>query len=416
MGFEDYQVMFLDSLNLGSEWTIYKTQYDNINRKVDVFIENKNDKEGICPICNVSKPKYDFEDQVKIWRHGDCVFFPTYIHCRRMRTNCEKCGIHTVSVPWARERSKFTMQFEGYAIFVATHMPLSQATKLLRCGYKQLFNIIKYWVDKSIDKRLLDDVIALCIDETSSRKGHNYVTIIIDAVRRCVINVQEGKDNTTMIRFKEFLIKQGGTPEQVETIISDLSNAFKKGAAENFPEATRVSDKFHIKQLLTKAISQLRKKQLAQEENGELKKLLKKSSKIILKKSCDLTEKQSEYVNQINKKYKSIGKAYEMIEALDEMYVSINKEVAEVKLNKLLSWMARCKIDELKKVGKTYKENKEQILNYFDYRYTNATAEGINSSIQSLKRRAKGYSNIENFKLMIYLICGKIEIECPLPY
>ena len=416
MEFQNYQEMFLESLKLYKGWKVIKTKFDSFKREVHVYIENENNEEGICPICGEEKPKYDFEDQIKMWRHGDCVFFPTYIHCRRMRTKCDKCGIHTVNVPWARETSKFTLQFEGYALFMATNMPLSQACVLLRCGYKQLFNIIKYWVNKAIEERVLDDVTAINVDETSSRKGHNYVTVIIDAVRRYVIDVEIGKDNTTMIKFREFLIKHGGDPNKINTFISDLSNAFKKGCEENFPNAKRVNDKFHVKQMLTKAINEIRKAELRKEVEESNKKLLKQTSKTLMKKAENLTEKQSKYVDEVNKKYKNIGKAYEMIETLDDIYSYHLRATAEVKFNKLIGWMMRCKVEELKKVGRTYKENKEQILNYFDNNYTNAVAEGINNNIQSIKRRAKGYSNIENFIMMIYLIAGKLNINCPFPY
>ena len=414
MEFENCDKMFLSSLNLNHDWKVIKTKFED--KEVHVHIEKVNDKEGGCPICGIISPKYDFEDQIKAWRHGDCVFFPTYIHCRRMRVKCQECGVHTISVPWARDNSKFTLQFEGYALFIAINMPLSKACKLMRCGYKQLFNIIKYWIDKSISERSLKHIIAINVDETSSKKGHNYVTIIIDSIRRDVINVQEGKDNTTMIRFKDFLIAHGGDPDNIKRFTSDLSSAYKKGCEENFPNAQRNNDKFHVKQLLVKAIGQIRLSELKKEKDKVAKAILKKTNRTITMRKENLTDRQNEYVNLVNKNYKKIGKAYQMIECLDDFYNCSSKELGEAKLNKLLSWMSRCRIDELKKVGKTYKDNKETILNYFENRETNAISEGINSSIQSLKRRARGYSNIENFIMMIYLIGGGFELDSMMPY
>lgn len=57
------------------------------------------------------------------------------------------------------------------------------------------------------------------------------------------------------------------------------------------------------------------------------------------------------------------------------------------------------------------KNHWDEILNYFDYRYTNAILEGMNSIIQNIKRRARGFRNDEYFKTMIYLGCGKLDLN-----
>ena len=62
------------------------------------------------------------------------------------------------------------------------------------------------------------------------------------------------------------------------------------------------------------------------------------------------------------------------------------------------------------KLAKTIGMKIENILNYFEYRITNATLEGINSIIQLAKSRARGFKNIENFKTIIYLTNGKLDI------
>jgi transposase len=81
----------------------------------------------MCSKCGNEAEEYDLEEEERVWRHGDCVFYPTYVHCRRPRTKCTKDGVHVVNVPWARERSKFTLLFEGYAVLVMMSMPINQA-------------------------------------------------------------------------------------------------------------------------------------------------------------------------------------------------------------------------------------------------------------------------------------------------
>jgi len=100
-----------------------------------------------------------------------------------------------------------------------------------------------------------------------------------------------------------------------------------------------------------------------------------------------------------------------MREVLQDIYNLTNKEEARIGLKKLISWMKKSKIKQMIRVGKTLEEHLENILNYFDDRYTNATLEGINSVIQNIKGNARGFKNFEYWKSIIYLYCGDFEVE-----
>ncbi len=93
-------------------------------------------------------------------------------------------------------------------------------------------------------------------------------------------------------------------------------------------------------------------------------------------------------------------------EALDNLKRRESKENGE-----LISWMMRSRIEEAKKVARMYERHFKEILNYFLYRKTNAILEGMNSVIRNIKRRARGFKNLEYFKLMIYLNCGGLNIR-----
>lgn len=67
----------------------------------------------------------------------------------------------------------------------------------------------------------------------------------------------------------------------------------------------------------------------------------------------------------------------------------------------------------MKEVANTLKKHKQSILGYFYHRITNAIAEGINSLIQSAKRRARRFRTVEGYTVMIYLVVGKLDLSCP---
>jgi len=116
--------------------------------------------------------------------------------------------------------------FEGYAMLMMADMPVLRVSKLLRCDEKSLRSILHYWVQDAVEKMDLSEVSSLAIDETSCRRGHNYVTIILDAVKRSVIDVEEGRGKDTVEKFREKLETKGGRAEQVKAVTSDMSTSY----------------------------------------------------------------------------------------------------------------------------------------------------------------------------------------------
>lgn len=151
--------------------------------------------------------------------------------------------------------------FEGYAMLIMASMPIAKAAKALRCDEKSLTKILNYWVEKAVDERKLDDVKSLAIDETSFKKGHDYVTVIIDAAKRAVIDVELGKDASTVGRFADKLTQKNGNCEEIKSVTSDMSAVFLSAVEDKFPNAKHTIDKFHVKQLMLKALDDVRKKE-----------------------------------------------------------------------------------------------------------------------------------------------------------
>jgi transposase len=90
------------------------------------------------------------------------------------------------------------------------------------------------------------------MDETSRKKGHNYITVFADLETRRVIHALEGKDATVVGNFVESLEKKGGSRENIEVVSMDMSPSFISGVMENLPAARLVFDKFHFIQSLNK--------------------------------------------------------------------------------------------------------------------------------------------------------------------
>lgn len=185
--------MMAGSLDLKEHWYIESAVFSETERALHIYVGVREGAEIPCPHCGGKTLRYGYEPVGRTWRHGDCLFFPTFVHCKRPRVKCPKCGVIQVNAPFERPYSRFTLLFEGYAMLLMADVPRRKLAETLRCDEKSLAAINDYWVHKAESKRSLAQVTHLAIDETSFTRGHEYVSIIIDALTHAVIDVQPGK-------------------------------------------------------------------------------------------------------------------------------------------------------------------------------------------------------------------------------
>lgn len=398
--------LFAAALNLPAPWSISKVEFKpDSTGAMELHIELSFPKGSkfACPECEVETTVYDTKPRT--WRHLNFFQYKTYIHADLPRIKCGEHGVKTISVPWAREGSGFTLLFEGWVVELAKHLPVATIADMVSENDTRLWRFIKHYVNKARKKEDYSNVTAIGIDETS-KKGHNYVTVVVDLSQRKVIFVTDGKDATTVDRFVEDFESHKGAPLNVRIVTCDMSLGFKKGIKEHFTNSSTIIDKFHVIKHANEAVDKVRK--IEAKDNF----LLKNTKYLWLKNDSNLTEKQQEKKQSLQKQHLKTARAYAMRVELQDIYEqATNRTNADIRLSSLCSWMMHSRLFPMKEFAKLIRNHWNEILNYFDHRYTNAILEGINSIIQNIKRRARGFRNDEYFKTMIYLGCGKLDLE-----
>jgi len=402
--------IFTLALNLQDPWFVKEIKLDlksdKIHGQIDIFIDfkrgykfkDKNDKETTA---------YDTIE--KKWRHLNFFQHQCYIHARVPRIKTEGDGIDMVQVPWAREGSGFTLMFEGLSmLMLENEMPVSKAAKVLNIYDTRLWRILKYWVTKSFNSETCKDVTTIGIDETSTKKGHNYVTLAVDMDTRKVIYATKGKDSATINNLQDHLKSKGCNPEQIEQACIDMSPSFISGIFNNFPNAKLTFDKFHITKIINEAMDSLRKFERKEIEE------LKGNKYLFLKGDKKLNPEQIEAKHYFLTHYPKLGEGYRLKELFNNFWDIKDVEEAGGYLSYWCDLAEESKIAPFMKASRTIRSHWSGILNYIKSRLTNGILEGINSKIQLAKKRARGYRNVDNFILMIYFIAGKLKIEYPL--
>ena len=369
--------MFERSIGLKDPWKVTRAEFEAKDRAVHVYVEAGKTAKYPCPQCGKMSSRYDDEEDERIWRHADVVMYPCYIHCRRPRVNCAEHGIHVADAPWARNGARQTLLFEGYAMMLAETMTLNEARKVLQISRTALMHIVNYWVEKAVSEEDLSGVNQLSIDETSFKRGQSYVTVIGDPPRRRVIGVEAGRDIDAVERFSLDYIARGGDCNSITHVSMDMSQTYKKACELCFPNARLVFDHFHVKQLVLSGMDKVRR----EEQGRKIARSRTAGRKLLMIPEKRMTEQQTAAKEVLCREYPKTGRAFRMVQQLDDLYRCQTPVQAESVLKKLTGWMMHSRLEPMKKVAKSLRRHKTEILEYFRNRLTNAFAEGMNSLI-----------------------------------
>ena len=391
------QQLFAMALGIQEPIFLEKIDFIKDDGELHIYMNFRRGSKFACPICGKKEcAVHDTTD--KTWRHLNFFQYKCFIHFRTPNTKCDNCGVHLFVPEWGRIQSGFTMLFEAFILTLAREMPISKIAEIVDENDTRIWRIVSAHVKKAYKKKDFSKVTQIGIDETSSKKGHNYVSVFVDMIKKEILFVTKGKDAETIEKFVEELPKHNRNAAKITEISMDMSPAFIGGANKCFKNASITFDKFHVVKQLNEALDEVRRSE------QKLNPLLKGSRYIWLKNPNNLTANQANNLKTLSKENKKLSKAYQMKLTFQDIYRTIwDKETADMALEKWLSWAVRSRLEPIKKFAKMVKSHYKGILHFFESKLTAGISEGINSRIQEIKRRAKGYKNIGNFIIMIYL-------------
>jgi transposase len=250
-----------------------------------------------------------------------------------------------------------------------------------------------------MEAKTLENADRIVLDETSSKKGRKYVTVFINARTHETMFATAGKGMDTLAEFSEHLSAHGGKPENIKEIAMDMSPSFIAGAKARFPAAELTFDKFHVIQMMSSAVDEVRRSE------SKINPILKGSRWIWLKNPSNLTAGQASELKTLSKENLKTAEAYRIKLTLQDIYRFIGKDARLARIA-MEQWIDMAKKSGLKPVmdaAASLAAHIRGVVRHFSTGLTSGVAEGFNSIIQEIKRRARGYRNSANFISMIYL-------------
>ena len=400
------EALFCQALGLSAPWAVERVALDVQRSRIDLYVA-WHGSSAPCPACTAAEQKLHDHRQ-RSWRHLDFFQFEAYVHCSLPRVACSVCG-HTsqLSVPWAREGSRFTLMFEALALTLAREMPVAACARILRCADNALWRQIDAHVGLAREQESYADVTCIGMDETRCAKGHSYLTVVHDLARSRLIHATAGKDASTVQRFAADFKSHQGRPEAIEVVCMDMSKAFIAGVGQHLPQAAIAFDGFHVVQLANKAVDAVRREEVRSER------WLKNTRWCWLKDQGRWTHKERGKMDWLPHSRLKTAKAWRLKEALRDIYRSAGAPAqtaqSNLALKKWLQWAQRCRLPPFRELAKTIKQHWVGILKAFEASHWHTGyVEAVNSLLQAAKAKARGYGSVQHFIAMAFLIAGKL--------
>lgn len=364
-----------------------------------------------CGECGRQARRYDRRG-VRRWRHLPLGRTQIDLLYEPWRVSCRRCGVRVEEVSWAPHRGRFTYDFEEMAAYLAQVTDQTQVSRLLGISWKTVGSIIERVVARRLDPDRLAGLRRIGIDEFSYRKRHRYLTIVVDHDRRRVVWAGVGRSAETLGRFFDLLGEQGCRRIELATI--DMAGGYIKAIRERLPAAQIVFDRFHVERLALDALDEVRRS-MVRELEGTERRAVKGLRYLLLKNPWNLSHLEEQRLSEVQRTNRKLYRAYLLKETLADALDQHDLELARTLLRDWLSWAARSQLKPFVKAARTIRQHLDGILAYVSTRLTNGLTEGLNGKLRLVARRAYGFHSPQPLIAMLFLTCGGLVLNPPLP-
>ena len=412
------EALFTSALGLQPPWAVEDVKLDAAKRRID--FEVRCHATGLsCPQCGATDQRVH-DRMRRSWRHLDFFQFEAWLHADVPRLNCSACGkTSQLPVPWAREGSGFTVLFEALALAMCQGLPVRQAAQMLRVSDKQLWRRIDHYVGQARQKQDMSKVTFIGIDETSLRKGHQYVTVVHDLDEKRLLFATPGKDHQTVETFALDLEAHGGKRGSITQACMDMSAAFLKGTRLSLPNALVSFDRFHVVALANDAMDKVRSTEWKTESArvfDELGDLSPKERRSILwamrRNPASWSATQIHAMHWLQRANLKSARAWRLKMALREVFAKARTHnqatLAAADLKAWISWARRSRLEPFKTLATTLRTHFDAVVRGMLDNRSNAFVEAMNGLMQQAKRAARGFRTATHFINIAYLRLSKL--------
>jgi len=393
---------------------------------VVAHVRPRKSSRGRCGRCGRAAPWYDHGEGRRRWRGLDLGTLRVALEAEAPRVGCRDHGATVIAVPWARHGAGHTYGFDETVAWLAVQASKTAVCELMRIAWRTVGAVVaRVWTDT---ERLVDRFAGLRrigIDEISYKRGHRYITVVVDHDSGRLVWAAPGRDKATVRRFFDALGAERS--KQITHVSADEADWIDDVVAERCPQAVRCADPFHVVKWATEALDQERRRAwndaraLARAEPGrgrgrpradapprpghERASKLKHARYALWKNPEDLTERQQAKLAWIATTDLRLYRAYLLKEGLRHVF-KVKGEEGKQALDRWLAWAQRCRIDAFVELGRKIKRHRPAIDAALEHRLSQGLIESTNTKIRLITRVAFGFHSADALIALAMLALG----------
>ena len=402
--------LFEAALGIRAPWFVQGVNFDATRRQLTIDVDFPQGTRFAHPKVPGEHPVHD--TQIKRLRHLNFFQHECYLQVRVPRVRLPDGKVALVEPDWVGKLSGFTLLFEALVLMLAQQMPFAAVARTVGETWHRVHAICARYVELAVERADLSAVGAVAFDETSYKRGHNYLTLAADTDARRVVFVTEGRDANTIAGFAAHLRSHKADPENIKLVSIDMSPAFIRGVTDNLPDARITFDKFHVIAHASQAVDKMRR--LEQKTDPALKglrwTLLKDRSKLSHEQATDLDRLVAQFTT------KRTARAWLYREQLRDILDRRQINVVSAMLKQWCTNVLRSKVEPMKDVAIMIRGHFDGIVAWAQTRQTNGYIEAINGLFQAAKRKARGYARFQTMKTVLFLIAGRLNFAAINPH
>ena len=386
---------------------IEEIDFDEEAESVVVHVRPRRSTKRRCGRCGRRAPGYDQGEGRRNWRALDLGTLQCFLQADAPRVNCPEHGPTVAQVPWARHGAGHTREFDDQVAWLVTHTAKSTVVDLMRVAWRTVGSIITRVVD---DGRAahdpFDNLTRIGIDEISYKKGHRYLTIVVDHDSGRLVWAAVGRDKVTLNKFFDLVGDERCA--QIRLVSADGASWIGDVVAERAKNATLCIDSFHVCQWASTALDEVRRQvwnEARKRGMSQHAKELKGCRYALWRNPEDLTPRQHQKLAWVAKVNGPLYRAYLLKE---QLRIAIAKKgvLALTMLDEWLIWAARCRIPAFVELGRKIKRNIKGIEAAMLNNLSNALVESTNTKLRVLHRMAFGFAKPEHLIALALLDRG----------
>ena len=351
-----------------------------------------------CGRCGRRGGWYDRGEGRRRWRSLDLGVVQAWLEADAPRVDCPQHGPTVVAVPWARHGAGHTRMFDDLVAWLAVHTSRTAVAQLMRIAWRTVGAICaRVARDGQAGTDRLAGLQRIGIDEISYKKGHRYITCVVDHDTARLVWAAPGRDSDTVAAFFDALGEERAA--QLTHVSTDGADWIIKVVDARCPNAVRAADPYHVVAWATEALDQVRRDVWNTARGGkgratEQSRALKHARWALWKNPDDLTTAQQAQLDWIERTHPRLHRAWALKEGLRWVFQLSRQgfpRLALTALDRWISWARRCRIPAFVALARRIARHRTAIEASIVHQLSNALVESVNTKLRLITRMAFGF-------------------------